>query len=151
MEDSSIGLNCSSSCGQYPWVVSVRLEFVSSLLIILLNTCLVFIRTSKFCRGPLIVLNFWQPQPQYVLNFAHISVSVLKWEIKNKKIIHWKTILILCILRRSLYIYPRLLPLCILFSLAVLARANRLQRSIFCCTTILQDSVKFHLETFSVF
>ena len=68
------------------------------------------LRTSKFCWGSLFLI-FWLLQPQFVLNFVLISVSST-FEImrnQNKKSRHWKTILIISILRRSLYIYPRLL------------------------------------------
>ena len=106
------------------------------------------IRTSKFCWGSLFFKICWLLQPQFVLNlFLFLYVSALTWEIKTKRQgiekQCWSSVFLghLCIFIQDYW------SLCILSSLAVLA-----YRSIFfCCPTILQDSVKFQLETFSLY
>ena len=100
---------------------------------------LFFIRTSKFCRSSLFLI-FWLLQPQFVLNFVLISVSGLKWEIKKTKDKALKN--------NADRLYFEEISV-YLSKITVLA--HWLQKSMFCCPTILQDSVKFQLETFSDF
>ena len=106
-----------------------------------------FIRITKFCRGSFLIFRLLQPQ--FVVSFVHISVRGLKGEIKTKRQGIWKQCWLsvfwgdLCTFIQDYYcaFCPLLQPLFI-----------GCRGQFFGCRTFLQlDSIKFQLETFSLF
>ena len=109
-----------------------------------------FIRTSKFCRGSLFLI-FWLFQPQFVFNFVLISVVGLndkKSKPKDKALKNNADSLYF----EEISVHLSKITAWPLYFACRLSKSSSTgcEDQFFYCPTILQDSVKFQLKTFSL-